>query len=799
MPVASWDSPKIFCFADLELDEGQQRVLRDGVEVPLPKLSFDLLLALLESAPNYVSNRQLMAQVWPGLVIADKTVSQRVKLLRDALGDDREEPRYVAGLRGRGYRVPAQVNRIEPGSDERHASIEEVPRPNPNSTARRRSRSSTTWITSIAVAGALIVLGSILADRSDDMAERIGVTESDTQGRYSLVTTIAVLPFRNLSDNEDDYIALGVPEMILDELAAIKGLTIIARNSSFRALDDKRNAAETGRVLGAMYLVEGSVQRAGKNLRISVQLVDSQAGTQIWARRFDREIDDIFAVQDEIAASVASALGAQVADPENLAALSRPTTNIEAYLAFLRGRVEIGRWTVVDADAAVASFQTAIELDPNFAAAYASLYDARLMAEDRRSGGATARALLSGNPGDRNAFNLARAGSQTLIDKALALDPKSGAAYFARAIWADDASATREADFRRGLDFDPSNGRGIEAYAEFLDRAGRGDEADTMLKRAMEIDPLSPRIYFWQAMRHLSDGPAVIEAAMLKVLEIDPDYVPALQRYAKYRWIFHGELAEAIQLVERALAIDPDNPWLMHTATAMYLDIGDVEAAKAIQSGAERPEITGSFLIQFYQGDVAGAGLEALQDSAFAVELYENWGVYEALRDWAKATGDYRSAIKQIENHTGLGERSARITLRNFRAVPALAEMQMAEGNDAVSQELLRNCIDWIDDIHLPEFGNVYALRVKANALLLLGDTDRALDALGESFAAEDYLQWWYTLYDDPLWASLHDDEHFKKITAHVQSHIEQQSAMLAELRQSGLVPHRSVRSGDQK
>jgi adenylate cyclase len=377
--------------------------------------------------------------------------------------------------------------------------------------------------------------------------------------------TVAVLPFRNLSGNDADaYIALGMPEMVLEELSTLGNISVIARDSSFKAKADSRSVQDIGLQLGANYLIDGSVQRAGDTLRVSAQLIDAQAGTQIWAERFDRDIDDIFAIQDQIATRVAEAIGARVAKPDSLSVYPRPTSNIDAYLAYLRGRVLLGRWTVVDADAAARAFESAISLDPDFAAAYASLYDARMMAEDRRSGGATASQAQSGNADGGRALGVVRARNRSLIDTALALNPTSGTAYFARAIWADDVSGTRERDFRRGLELDPSNGRGLTAFAEFLDRSGRDDEAVGMLERAIAIDPLSPRAYFWQAMRKLPVGPAALEADILKVLEIDPDYVPALQRYAKYRWIFHGEQTEAIQLIERALALDPTNPWLIH-------------------------------------------------------------------------------------------------------------------------------------------------------------------------------------------------------------------------------------------
>jgi hypothetical protein len=124
--------------------------------------------------------------------------------------------------------------------------------------------------------------------------------------------------------------------------------------------------------------------------------------------------------------------------------------------------------------------------------------------------------------------------------------------------------------------------------------------------------------------------------------------------------------------------------------------------------------------------------------------------------------------------------------------IPAFAQLKMASGDADSARAMLEQCIHWIDDYHLKELSGVYALRVKANALLLLGEKDRALELLGESFAAQDYLQWWYTLQRDPLWDSLRDDPRFRTIDGAVRQHVSQQAAILEELRRQGVIPRRS-------
>ena len=229
-------------------------------------------------------------------------------------------------------------------------------------------------------------------------------------------------------------------------LSRISGLSVIARNSSFALATKSIDSSEIGRRLNSGYLINGSVQRKADRLRVAVQLVDAAAGTQVWSAHFDRALSDIFSVEDEIADQVADALSARLGGLEPTPVHDERSSNIEAYLAFLRGRALLGRFTVTESEAAVPYFEKALALDPNFAAAYASLYDARMQAVDQRMEDLT----------------LARRRYHHLIDRALELDPKLGAAYFARAMWGDvphDADATADNTLVVALERDFQPGR----------------------------------------------------------------------------------------------------------------------------------------------------------------------------------------------------------------------------------------------------------------------------------------------------------------------------------------------------
>jgi DNA-binding winged helix-turn-helix (wHTH) protein len=223
----------VYRVGDLAVDVGAQRVTRGVEHVPLPKLSFDLLLVLVRAAPNLVSLDGLMREVWPTLVVSPETVSQRVKLLRDALGDDPHAPRYIEGLRGRGYHLIAPVSRVASSAREQapDASSSAPDLSPPRSTPRARR-----WMISAAVLATIV----LAAAATSVVITRMRESARETPAPASTVTvsalpehTVAVLPFANLSgDAQDEFMALGIAEGVLHRLAGIRDLTLIARTSS---------------------------------------------------------------------------------------------------------------------------------------------------------------------------------------------------------------------------------------------------------------------------------------------------------------------------------------------------------------------------------------------------------------------------------------------------------------------------------------------------------------------------------------------------------------------------------------
>jgi adenylate cyclase len=426
------------------------------------------------------------------------------------------------------------------------------------------------------VFGLLLATGSFLA-----VADRLVIAE-----RPPVILedgSVAVLPFENLSGEEANrYFSDGMTEEIIARLARIPDLKVISRTSAMRYRDTDLGPGEIGRELGVASLLEGSVQREGDRVRISARLVDTETTRTLWAESYDRALEDVFAIQTDLAERIATSLGLALAgiDPATTAASELPTTDLAAYDLYLRGRFFWNQRSPEGLARSIELFEEAIARDPDFHMAHAGLADAWVVMP-YHTGGAAGEAL------DR---------ALEAAERALALRPDLGEAHAARAFaltgqWEWDAS---EAEFRRALELSPGYATGHEWYAVLLMARGRTEEGLEAIRRAFELDPLSRVIsYVFGLILFVSGEPEEALERFDRALELDPGFPLA---HLHRGWVLEelGRDEEMVEALERWSALFPEPPFAPGALRQAFLE-GGREAAFGFLAGLS-PDVPASAL-----------------------------------------------------------------------------------------------------------------------------------------------------------------------------------------------------------
>jgi TolB-like protein/DNA-binding winged helix-turn-helix (wHTH) protein len=538
-------------FGVFEVDLRAGELRKQGLKVKLHDQPFKVLAVLLERPGDVVTREEICQRLWPADTFVDWEVglNSAVKKLRDALGDSAENPRFVETLPRRGYRLLVPVvpaGELVGVPDSQH--MEEVAFPSdqsgttpgdlePGSGPDAVGQEGTVRAATQAARPALRILSKVAVVVGLLVAISVGAWwrfRPTSIGQY----TIAVLPLRNLSPEPgSDYFSDGLTDEIISNLSVVDGLEVKSRTSSFTFKDKPRDIHAVGAQLGANLILEGSVLRARDKLRVNVQLFRVKDEVPIWSGRYDRELKDVFEVQDEISRSIVNGLRLNLARGQR-----RYNTNLEAYDLYLKARSLVNRTPGYDSAEIAQSipmFKAAIAKDPNFAPAYAGIADAY--------------AYMSATP---RTFNPETAYSEMRVTcpKALQLDPLLAEAYACMSLIdsRDHSWADAERAFRRAMQLNPNLPRPRQDFALWvLTPLGRLDEAERELRAAIDLDPLS-----LQALNSL-DFLLVIAGRYdevlsnsRRVLAIDSDNYVAKQLCAR-AWVQKGNLNEGIAVFEK--------------------------------------------------------------------------------------------------------------------------------------------------------------------------------------------------------------------------------------------------------
>ncbi len=467
--------------------------------------------------------------------------------------------------------------------------------------------------------------------RGDDSPRKTGRSQSTSVAAPQAETSVAVLPFNDLSPAGDqEYFTDGLSEELLNALASVPGLRVAARTSSFRFKGHTGDVGEIGQQLGVGAVLEGSVRKAGRRIRISAQLVDVGDGLHLWSNVYDRELDDIFAVQEEIARSVAEALKVTLLLSARLA--GKGTSSLDAYQLYLEGYHFKTQMNENGFRKSVDSLRDALELDPDFARAWAELATTL--------GWGSSQGFMPFAEGFRQA--------QEAVERALALDPNLAQAHAAlgtiqRAHDWDWSAADRS--LKRARDLDPGNATLLRFSSNLATTLGHWDEAIRLGQSAVEVDPLNHLVHLWLIQPLLAvDRFDDAESHARRALELEPA-TPDPRRHLSNLHVLQGRVEEALQEAERI-----GHPaWRSYSMTLAYFALGrnDEGQAELERFIAEYQDQVAFQIAEIYayRGDRSPAfewleraytardpGVAGLKSSPFLASLHEDPRWSEFLR-----------------------------------------------------------------------------------------------------------------------------------------------------------------------
>jgi TolB-like protein len=589
---------------------------------------------------------------------------------------------------------------------------------------------------------------------AEPIAQVTGTADSDDKGFDS----IGVLPFTNMSNDPDqDYFSDGISEELLNALAKLKNLQVAARTSSFAFKGQNQDITEIGRKLKVDTVLEGSVRKSGTRLRITAQLIEVDNGFHLWSETYDRELTDIFAVQDEITAAIVDALLLHFDTGETLAVAASAATNMSAYDAYLQGRHQMQRTDGDSLRDALTSFRAATEADPNFAPAWAGRALAVTLMRET--------AFRDGIPREESRL-LARAA----IDRALALDPQLADAYVAEGmLFADDYRHEEAlASLEKAVEINPNLADAWTWLSRILSRFGRVKEAIKSNKVAMQLDPHNPI-------------PAIMAANLVEDF-YDPDFFNYIERNAS-QFARVGELLEETRIFyqdgvfdkaayDRLLASPTAHERMIAAARLEYLKELDEE----LISRATRVE--GEFLMWVYismgQFDKAEAIYDALPPArqAFVLHLEERSIMQAALGQCDAALDSLNRAHGgEIRIHGEVGPNANR---SNSNLALNQAYCLRALGREEEAEAILKRLREYVATLRE---NTVYGFfQIDAKLQVLDGDTDAALAVL-EKAASRNEISW--TDRNDPILRTLGDKPRFAAIFADMDKRIDDLRAEL--------------------
>lgn len=587
--------------------------------------------------------------------------------------------------------------------------------------------------------------------------------------------SIAVLPFENRSLlAEDAFFVDGIHDDVLTQLAKIGALKVIARTSVEQFRDTKLTAREIGEQLGATQVLEGGVQRAGNRVRINVQLIEAASDMHLWAETYDRDLTaaNIFAIQTDVAAAIATALSATLTKVEQARLGAVPTQNLAAWEAYQLGKQRMARRTSEALEDAEQFFERAIELDEGFALAYVGLADTLALRMDY------------GGLSEADMMERATAAATRAIELDADLAEASTSAAWLAVLREDWAAA--ETGFRRAIELNPNYATAYHWCSRLFLRTGRYDEALRFAEKAAELDPLSAiiNVNLGNAQERVGQFSEAL-AAYHKAIEIDPAIPNPYLMVGSVHANAFGRLDRAAPWYEKAASLDADNPTYALALASLYLDLGDGDRARLwfkrageLGDGNSLTQ-TNRAMWHLYAAERPAAVEKSKQAlvldarNSFALELMLG------ADGSAASTVAIRAAYERAYPELAVSDRP-RVNAANYRAAIIVAFLLKGDGELERADLLLDGCETVIQNG--PRMGWLGYRISDARILAVRGERRAALGALRAAELAGWRGPYWRHYRDfDAALESIRGEPGFAEIFASIERDMAVQRARLAE------------------
>lgn len=763
-----------FGVGDWLVEPSQGRISQGKTQVSIRPKVMELLVYLSQRKDTVVSHDELLETVWDGTIVTDSSLYHCMNLLREALGDDKNNPEYIETISKRGYRLIAPVKRIP--------KSEVGPQTSEGTTRGAADDASFLQSPRFKLIGVLAIVVSIL------VWILVYPKSPDPTSRVSAKPSIAVLPFKDMSKNGDQaYLADGIADELLSTLSREEGLNVIARTSSFVFADGKTSASEIGERLNVGHVLEGSVRRSGNRIRLTVQLIDTKSSAHLWSKSYTRELKDIFALEDEIVGEIHASLLEELLGERKI--VETKPINPEAYDLYLLGMQDFRVHNFASIERAIVAFEKALLIEPDFPQAMLKLADA------------LAFRITTGSHSDPAILERA----EGLVNRVLANNPESGEAHYVLNIifLNKDDYETAKQHIKQAYQLAPNNAQILAFYAYNLGYFGHELEEKqerNIYQRALKIDPLNSEIYllygiFLSKLTEHEGAEKAFRQAISLNLTNPINYIYLGQFYGNKL----GDIVQAIPQFEQSAKLDPIDPDGPTYLSYAYHSLGDSE--KALYYAEQAYDLMPK------AGRVAAARVDALmllgrKDAALELAL-ESLNNAETFHRKGSKGRLVQQSISLMIDKGSFNEAEALLMAQypplegllktndpiktgaqhydERSGLALLAALYRAQGRGDEAVELASRLSLFNEQWYIENWKSLYGRSKYVMAFYGMGrlDDDKVIDYLEASIDGGYLLYWRKNIAQSPVFKSLHEHPRYIALIERTEAEMARQLAIV--------------------